>query len=574
MNLRLATTLLTTTALLLAACTGSDDATPDPADTPLPTLTATATPTASSTPPPEDPSNLPPGLTASPPGTWRQLELAPGDPVPDILGAFIADAATGTGTLWSLNPAAIENPDYALVSTTPDGNYVTVSTNLVNTASGQSFAWTGQARFRQIDDRGYAIFTSPRGCSFWLVDLSGAEPQPVAAHELPTNITQGDCALAARLSPDATELLAIDYTTLFSINLATGVTTELATIDASSVRFSDGPHGDEAAFLTASLPGVAWVTSYRWSDGALTTTSIETGAVARNQGKAPRPPGRLLISPDGRWAAWTDSDDLGTGYGAGGIAEWPVVVIASIEDATPVVRAQRVALTNGIVTFQWLPDSSALVVQSEDGFALLTPDGALQPLPFPVAFHSDPVPIPAPDASSRFLYNGRVVDATSNEVTPTPAVTEAWGGGPNPSWWTRNFYDWATTADRIILTRTEFPAGDFGRGGIATLGLPPRITTGPAAATPDEPIRLRVASDGDNLNVRAAPGLAAERIGRFPHGTLITLSRDTTIDYCGDRGCSILNDPDLPYGDSWWLYVRDENGLEGWVTSEFVEWTD
>ncbi len=570
--------LLLLAALLLATCTGDSDA-PDPTTTPSPTAAASATPTATTTPPPEDIPALPPGLTASPPQTWQQLQLGPGDQVPDVLGAFIADPTTGAGTLWWLNPANIEDPEYVLVDTSLNGNYITAGGHILNTATQQSFSGNDAALIL-IDDRGLALFHTQDDCRYWAVDLSGAQPAPLTTFDLPAE----RCIPATtRFSPDRTQLLLVVFgsnikgSALVTVDLTTGTSEQLATFEPTYVTLNHGASDDESAILTAALPGAAWIASYEWPTATLTITTVETGALPRSEDKGPPQPSTPLVSPDGRWIAWANTEDIGTGDGAGGQAEWPVVVIASIENATPVVRAQRVALTNGIVTFQWLPDSSALIVQSEDGFALLAPDGALQPLPFPVASHFDPVPIPSPDTADRFLYDGRVVDIKGDEVAPVPAVTVAWSTPTESrpwSWWLASTYAWGPTPDLVVLTSTQFPGGDFGRGGVATLGLPPHITTGPAAATPDEPIRLRVASDGDNLNVRAAPGLAAEPIGKFPHGTLITLTRDTTIQHCGDRGCSILNDPDLPYGESYWLYVRDEAGLQGWVTSEFIEWAD
>ena len=580
---RLATLLLLGAPLLLAACFGDDQ--PPPTASPSPASIASPTaPASTATPPPEDNTNLPPGLAPSPSDTWQQLELRPGDEVPDLLGAFIFNAATAAGTLWSLHPEAVDNPDYVFVGTSPGGNFVVARgqpSHLVNTSSGQSFTWGDRARLLLIDDRGLALFQRFQGCQFWAVDLSGTQPAPLAAFQLPA---ERNCNVTARFSPASSDLLVAIQgnnfdggATLFAVDLTTGTPGQLATLDPPYVTFANAASGHETALLTASLPGIAWVASYRWSSETLAITSIATGALPRGDDKAPPTPGRLTISPDGRWLAWSDSDDLGAGQGMGGEAEWPVVVIASVQDAAPAVRAQRVALTNGIVTFDWLADSSALIVQSEDGFALLATDGSLQQLPFPVAFHSDPVPIPAPDATDRFAYNGRIVDEAGNEVGDPPAVADAWSTLTEArrwSWWTRSHYAWGASADRLVLVRTEVPGRDFGRGGVATLGLPPHIVTGPAAATPG-PVHLRVASDGDNLNVRAAPGLAAERIGKLPHGALITVDRDTTIDFCGlFVGCSILNDPDLTSENPWWLYIRAEDGLAGWVTSEFVEWAD
>ena len=362
---------------------------------------------------------------------------------------------------------------------------------------------------------------------------------------------------------------------LYAVDLATGKPTKIAQLAPTYITFQ-GRETAGSVFLTGPMPATAWVGEYTWADHALSTVSIETRAASLGVDAGAPLPGSLTVSPDGVWVAWSDSDDVGLGYGAGGEAEWPVVVIASRERSAPVVRAQRVALTNGIVTFDWLADSSALVVQSEDGFALLSPNGGLKSLPFPVASHVNPVPVPAPDLAERFAYDGRVVDGAGGDVGDPPAVAEAWGAGSGPyprSWWVRTRYAWGSTGDRLVLVHTEVPGGDFGRGGVASLGLPARILTGEAAAGPS-PIRLRIASDGDPLNVRAAPGTNAERVGQLADGSVVTLSRDTSVSYCGERGCSILNDPDPSYGDRWWQFVQTDGGLAGWVSSEFVRWAE
>lgn len=87
-------------------------------------------------------------------------------------------------------------------------------------------------------------------------------------------------------------------------------------------------------------------------------------------------------------------------------------------------------------------------------------------------------------------------------------------------------------------------------------------------------IRLRVTSDGDPLNVRSAPGAGSARVGQLPDGATVTVARDAAIAHCGERGCSILNDPDLPYGDQWWFFVQADSGMEGWISAGFVGWAD
>ncbi len=562
--------------LLLVACSGDES----PSPTPSPTSATTEPPTVepSATGSPGALGDLPPDLVVSSPGIWQRDELEAGDEIPDVLGAFIFDAGTGTGTLWSLDPSAVPDPYLEIVDTTPNGNFVVAANYIVNTATGQSFTLGPRATVLTVDDRGLALFQGA-GCQFWAVDLSGSQPTPLAAFELPGDRS---CNVGARFSPDASELLAVVQSAnfsggamLYAVDLSTGEPAEIAQLAPTYITFQ-GREAATSVFLTGAMPAKAWVGEYVWADHTLSTVSIDTRAASRGVDAGPPDPGNLRVSPDGRWVAWSDSDDLGLGFGAGGEAEWPVVVIASLEEAVPAVRAQRVAMTNGIVTFDWIADSSALVVQSEDGFALLSPDGGLKSLPFPVASHGDPVPVPAPNLAGRFAYDGRIVDDEGADVGDSPAVAEAWGAGSTPearAWWIRTRYGWGATGDRLLLVRTEVPGGDFGRGGVASLGLPPRVLIGEAAARPG-PIRLRITSDGDPLNVRAEPGTNSDVQGQLSDGAVVTLSRDTDISHCGERGCSVLNDPDLPYGDGWWLFVKVDSGLAGWVSSEFVSWAD
>jgi len=563
---------LAAAALLLGACVfgGGDDA-PKPTATPEVSATTgpTSAPTGEATPIGTS-GELPSGLEPSAPDTWKRVDgLRSGDEVPDVLGALIFDTVDGTATLWSLDPDSVVDPQFVLVEASVSGNYVIARGSpghLVNTNTGTSFTWPTNTRLHLIEDEGAALFASANGCRFWAVDLSGAAPALIAGFDL---LEAGSCPdVVARFSPDHVELLVVTQgnnvdggADLFVIDLESGEPAHVASIEPPFVTATHRV-GDGSVVLTAPLPGAAWVGEYVWAERGLATVSISTRPSTNPpQAKVP-PPSLVTVSPDARWIAWSDSDDLGARQGLGGQAEWPVVVIASIEEGGIAVRAQRVALTSGAVSFDWLSDSSALVVQSEDGFALLGTDGGFRELPFPVASHFDPVPMPAPDRTGRFAYDGRVVDAVRRDIGEPPPVTEAWGA-----------VRWSEDGDRLLFVREAEAGGDFGRGGVAQVGLPARIVTGPPSPYA-EPVQLSVASDGDHLNVRAAPGINEERLGQFDHGTLVTVTHDASINLCGAPGCSILSDPDLDSGVAWWIYVRDDDGLEGWVSAEFVEWAN
>lgn len=591
---QLTPSLLAGAALFLGGCVfggGGDDSEATPTATPVatstvaPTSEATRTPTVAATATAEPLPDLPPGLEVSPAGTWESRELSDGDEVPDVLGAFVFDADAGVGTLWSLSDEAIEDAQFAFISTSRSGRYVVATARpyqLVDTETGNALRWDDRVRLSLADDRGLAVFSAnDRPCEIWAVDLNEGAPEGLGSFDLTSN---GVCGHpSARLSPDGEELLVLvngdgfqGGAGLVLIHLPTGAFDTVASFPVPSVAMSeDGPQ--RAALFHWFEDGVLEIAAYRWSDRNLVGVSIETGIASTDPDRGPPAPGRVTISPDGRLVAWSEQAALGLGLGAGGEAEWPVTVIAEIEQGAPTVRAQRVTLSNGIRSFEWLADSSAIVVQSEAGFALLGVDGTLEALPFPLAFHTDPIPVPAPDRATRFAYDGAVVDRTGASAGAAPVVAEPWGAGSadHPrSWWTRTSYAWGLDSTRLILVRTEVPGRDYGRGGIAGLGLPARIVTGDAAALGGGAIELVIASDGDRLNVRAAPGLNESRIGQLDHGSAVTVERDASITDCGDAGCSILRDPDLEYGAGWWIYVSDGAGLEGWVSTEFVAWAE
>lgn len=129
--------------VLLGACSG--DSSPSPTPSPAATATPTAEPSATGSS--GAAIDLPPNLAASATGIWlRRDGLRAGDEIPDVLGAFVFDTRAGTGTLWSLDPSAGAGPDFVLVDTTPNADFVTATgytanTYIVNTATGQSFIW-------------------------------------------------------------------------------------------------------------------------------------------------------------------------------------------------------------------------------------------------------------------------------------------------------------------------------------------------------------------------------------------------------------------------------------------------
>lgn len=530
-----------------------------------PTGTATAAPA------------LPPGLEVTTTDAWVREDLAPGDVAPDRPGVIVVNAETGVGTSWSW----ADDVPYAVISRPVAGMrfiWSPATNALLDTQTGRAWSWPTSVGLIALDDRGFGVFSRPdiEGCGFSVVDFSGEELRALGPLVIGDD---GPCRRKeARLSPDAASLLLTmrgdePATDLFLVDLETEQVELLGTMPVSAaIAARSDP---DVVLLTAPGADELWVGRYTWEERELTVSSI---AIVPDDSVQDRRTGNALISPDGQWVAWGAGVDLGVGDGLGGLAEWPITVIASVDEGAPTIWAERVTMTSGIQRFDWLPDSSALVVQSESGFALLGTDGELRSLPFPVAAHTGAIPIPAPDRADRFLYDGAIVDAGGDFVGMPSAAYDAWGRHElwdGPYWWSSDDYRWGADSRQFVLTRVVVDGRDYGRGGIALLGLRARIVTG-AGATHPEVGALRVSSDGDRLNVRAAPGAAAERIGQFEDGSELIVGRDPTPSDCFD-GCSILHDPDLEYDEGWWIYVTGagtEGDLAGWVSSEFLDWAD
>jgi hypothetical protein len=230
----------------------------------------------------------------------------------------------------------------------------------------------------------------------------------------------------------------------------------------------------------------------------------------------------------------------------------------------------RASLTNGTRTLAWLADGSAIVVATPEGFALLSAaDGALEPLPFGRAAHSKPIPIPAPDDPALFLFDGRVVDRRGNPAGATAPAAEAWG----PAWWIATKYGWGATSGELWFTRWAPLGRDFGPGGVSAFGLPARVERPPF---PDS-VRLRVMGT-EALDVRHGPDSDSEVVVNVAAGAVVTVA-DARFD-SGIPGCDADDEcPATSYreraGDRrWWLHVRMEDGTQGWVRSEFLEWAE
>jgi hypothetical protein len=265
-----------------------------------------------------------------------------------------------------------------------------------------------------------------------------------------------------------------------------------------------------------------------------------------------------LPSPDGRWLAWQQSLPL---YTVTWEDFWPVVYLANLDTGEVVLRALRASLKAGPYQLHWLGDSSAVVVDASQGYIALSPDGSLERLPTASHLYVD-VPARRP---------GAVVDGWPRL---TSLSTAWWDAVPETEYGVL-FYGFNQRGNEVALVRSSPFYADYLTFPLKQVGLSLKVQEPPFS----DQVRLRVLTNGEGLNVRKLPGVAQERLGTLPDGAFVTVANapDAPSRQCGlPSGCSALHDIDgeITIDSPWWLYVRADSGLAGWVSADYLVWAD
>ena len=278
------------------------------------------------------------------------------------------------------------------------------------------------------------------------------------------------------------------------------------------------------------------------------------------------------------------SSDVGFHY------SWPgVVVVADVETGEILFRVRSATLAYGdwLGGSRWLPSGDGLVMEVKDGYVIarVRPVQELVYRPgAPSGWYgwSGPAPLPAPVGDDRFFSYGRLglydahEDRWSIARLPEAYVyTEATPDHHAP---------WGTT-DREM----RFRLGHGGHGGgVCIFAGYPRIEFPPFN---DESV-LRVARTGSCLYLRAESGKEGGILDCLPEGTRLVPRisaewaealgydgrHDEWPDGFGFSGPSLewacVGSGECSAYDSYgyWVYVRTDDGAEGWVAHEYLEW--
>ncbi len=282
------------------------------------------------------------------------------------------------------------------------------------------------------------------------------------------------------------------------------------------------------------------------------------------------------VSPDGRQRLRQVDLHSAPPEGEGSGESWPAVL--QFDADAPVLRVRSAALTYGdrLPDRRWLADGSGFVAMVRDdspvrpanpyAYGIVSRGGVLERLPrIPVEVDDwytrpstcGPAPSPTnPDLLSfgRFyLYNRRSGEWFIPRL-PTPQN--------GPAHLSLEDSPWVGAPDEMV-----FALNHGGHGG----GSPPALIAPlvePAGFPADPPMRFRVAGTGSCLNLRSGPGIESGVVACLADGAVLTLHPE---------GQYLWENATQKYTHSFdasgpFVMVRTEDGREGWVSTQYLEW--
>ena len=260
-----------------------------------------------------------------------------------------------------------------------------------------------------------------------------------------------------------------------------------------------------------------------------------------------------LPSPDGRYVAWFETDTVASAnptevrYWEG----WPSLVVVESGTCTPLFRVRSAWRPNRGYE-NWLPTSDGVVTVVRHGFAIahLSPSPHLIRLPSSrPGGQPGSRPEPAPDGDGRYLaYGPSVYDVREDRWAGPGAVMGSayWWGDSHRERWFR------------ILPTPNIPLSNNW-----PWLLPPKIELPPIS---DE-TAFRVVRTGNCLPLREEPGTDNPTRDCLPDGERLVLAKPDEP----PRVKSLNHDSVGVAEGALWVYVRTEQGVEGWASHDYLE---
>ena len=554
-----------------ATATPSPTPTPALAATPEPTPTPTTTPT-----PPVTPTAAPLLEPASSPASCEDIECHI-QPDPDAFehrvweypfglvdwdaGTFVLHTPTGRIDGYRVNGGPEGAPTHLLPH-----EWVYAPGRLLNRETMQAWRWPAREADLVAVSHDYALLESDNGQDYLLLARDGEVRGPF---ELPGG--------------ERGKFFSPDGQVIVTVGLDAAYRTDVVSLEHELFFRAVAPRGwDEASLEPAfsgpppvagpfprdhriadhlSPPGLLLLheTYSRGSGEARESISsvhlFDWNGASRGLHEQRVCQGSRLVSPDGRYVASQQGDGhIGKRHGHDQARDpWSAVVIADARTCEPLFRVRSAYLTSGPWYGQWLSNSDGIVVGVQGGYAVarVRPRPQLIDLPRPRAAEPRSYgPVPAPTGDGRyFAYSFfDVFDAQEGDWVRTAIMSRdvqiPWG---NLS------FSWGETHEEVWLE------GFFWDGPLLDwILLQPRIELPPFS---DE-LSFRVAGTVDCLILRESHLAGSSAIACLPNGTRVSQ---------GARDWPYAEDPrDWP-GGLGPIYVRTDDGLEGWVATDYLE---
>ncbi len=561
-----ATPRVTATAEATATAEPTPTATPEAASTPAPTAEAPPTPEATAAATPEVRSGL--DLVEATP-RFRHRTFEDGEVIDWEHGIFVLDAETGRTEGYAV--AGLEGEEHGY--DVHRGGWITTRLSrgwgedgwilLLNRETGRQWRWLDtEALTLLATSEEHLLFDARASTGRFVIANSSME------RTARFSVADGDDRPWALFSPDGRNIVLKAANKVYLVPVATGYRQVLFDPPPRHGERDDLPLKGVYVESRQRPPlGYAWI-PYEGGVGVVVTAVYEGSGPALREKHyfswdgeelpAPACPGTL--SPDGRYAAVASGAPYYVKY-VGYLdleSPWPSVTVTDAETCAPIFRVRSAYTDRRTWSAEWLPTSGGFVVGVYGGYAIAQVGASPSLLPLPAVWPL-PGPIPAPTGGGRYFgYGSRVYDAAEGRWRGPPE----WDGGP--FWWGAShrelwFHSWIY----------------WGEGGISWLLRPPKIEYPPF----NDEIAFRVARTGSCLRLREEPGEEGRVLDCLPDGERL-LFADSGVEVEQDRSGGPASphssialehyDPPASTPLRVWVYVRTEDGAEGWVSHGYL----
>ena len=604
-------------------------ATPSPVATPTEVATPTTAASPAATPSPTPSPTVPaaPTPSAQSEGAVREhwqpeirevatdyealgrVQYAPGEPIGIRIGVesglFFLSVETGAVEGWVSGHSGATR----FYSPSPGNRYVFRQGLLHERAAGRTFEWDPPLVLHVpglVVQSGIAPVEGTQGLNEHVIFSKESQyavvnptMEAVAWFELDDPVGSGSQWWA---DPNGDHLLLRANHGVYSISLWEGSwkKIEFPPVGNVHIQILDGGQGFILSFSRWDWSNCR-IAAYSWAGRVLSSVLVPC---------IPLGSSRIDISPDGKFVATLTRvvPEVHAGRGArkGDYYYYSNLMVTSLFDATTgeeLLHAKGVAPSHGAFDIHhgrssWLADNSGLVVNTRGSTRVLGVDGSWASL-FPFGLM-----LPAPDNPARFdrpSYLGTFGHDDCAKLLTEPKSQGSWCFLPTATVVGSDGQviaalrgtlqlDSAEAAVSICCNRTSWglTSGEL-RLHLdereAWVGLLEQPVLSPQIELPpfEDRLLLQVATTGPCLHLREAPLTASASLNCLPARSLVEVAPapDDSADQREVRwrdGLSVVRSPSGcaagHEGDHacYWLHVRTEEGLEGWMLSDFLIW--